>query len=62
MGCSRHVPGMWAEIEQARFLNHYLGTNIRPWELGQIPDLYIDVLNEGVALRNELAEAGLLQR
>jgi len=62
MGRSRHVPGMWEDIELARFLNGYLGTDIRPWEVGSVPELYLDALEEGIALRDALAAANLLQR
>lgn len=62
MGVGRTVPGFWSDIELARYLNRYLGTHLAPWELGGVPELYIEALLEGLALRDELAEAGLLKR
>jgi hypothetical protein len=45
----------------ARTLNRVLGTTtITPWELAQLPDVYIELIVEGLNLQAELAEAGLL--
>lgn len=62
MGFSRSAPRLWEDFELARYLNRYLGTDIRPWELSGAPELYIDAFLEMIALRGELAESGLLKR
>lgn len=62
MGVSREAPRLWEDFELARFMNGYLGTDIRPWELSSAPELYIDAFLEMLALRGELAESGLLKR
>lgn len=59
-GTSRNPPAEWSDVQLARRLNQYLGTQIAPWELGAVPDVWVDMIVEGVALQRELGEAGLL--
>jgi hypothetical protein len=59
MGISRSPPEEWADVVLARTLNRVLGTNLGPWDLAGIPDVYIELILEGVRLQGELAEAGL---
>ena len=40
-GVSRRPPEGFETIELCRWLNGYLGTNIRPWELGGISEWWI---------------------
>jgi hypothetical protein len=37
-----------------RYLNLYLGTNIGPWDLDDIPDIYLATLVEGATLQAQL--------
>lgn len=60
-GTSRQVPEEWAAIELARYLNRYLGTQLAPWDLGQVPDIWIEMIVEGAEIRAELGEAGLIR-
>ena len=59
-GTTRNPPAEWADVQLARGLNRYLGTQIAPWELGAVPEIWVDIVVEGVALERELGEAGLL--
>lgn len=61
MGRSRRPPGLWADMETARVLNQYLGTDIAPWEVRELPDIYVEAMFEGLAVRAELGEKGLLR-
>ena len=40
-GYSRRPPPFYEEIELARLLNGYLGTQLAPWEWGAVPDVWI---------------------
>jgi len=60
-GISREVPEEWAAVELARYLNSTLGTQLAPWELDQVPEVWIAVIVEGGRIRGELAEMGLLK-
>lgn len=53
---------MWEAIELARYLNQYLGTQLAPWELGSVPDIWIALIVEGAGLRAEMEEKGLVKR
>jgi len=44
----------------AQLLNRYLGTNLGPWDVAALPEIYVSLVMEGMALREELAEAGLI--
>jgi len=44
----------------ARWLNSYLGTHLGPWDIEQLPDVWLAIVVKGVNLRTELEEAGLI--
>lgn len=58
-GRSRRPPAEWATVVLCRWLNGHLGTRIAPWELGQVPEYWLELIVTGITLEGELAEAGL---
>ena len=59
-GISRSAPGVWQTIEYCRWLNHYLGTTIEPWELDErVPEVWLEAISRTVGLSGEMAEKGL---
>lgn len=44
----------------ARQLNAYLGTHLAPWEIQNVPEIWIDYIYAGMNIRAELEKAGLL--
>ena len=62
MGRSRRPPREWAAIEMAAFLNRALGTSfITPWNLGEIPEHWIELIVQGRSLESRLIEQGLVK-
>ena len=59
MGISRQPPEEWTDVELARYLNRYLGTNLGPWDVAGVPDVYIAMIVQGANLKAEIKEAGL---
>jgi len=59
MGISRNPPREWADIELVRYLNNYLGTNLSPWDLAFVPDIYIAMIVRAANLKAKIKEAGL---
>ena len=55
-GITRNPPGEWAELELCRWLNHNLGTTIKPWEMGGVPDLWLSFIITGLNLEAQLRE------
>ena len=60
-GRSRNPPPEWNDIELARMLNHVLGvTTITPWNIGQIPEHWIELVVKGKQLEQRMHEQGLI--
>lgn len=60
-GTSRNPPEFWVDIQLTRAINGILGTNIKPWELGSIPDWWLDAFVSSQNLQASMAESGLLK-
>lgn len=43
-----------------RRINQVLGTNLGPWDLDGLPDLDIAIILEGLKLKAEMTEEGLI--
>jgi len=59
-GTTRKPPAQWGDVELARTLNGYLGTNLAPWQLAELPELWIAMIVRGMGLRGEMEEKGLV--
>lgn len=59
MGRSRNPPDEWADVQLCAFLNQALGvTVITPWNIGQIPEHWIDMIVSAKQLEAEIRAAG----
>jgi len=46
---------VWADIELCRYVNQLLGTNYAPWELDQIPDIWLAQIVSGLNIQAQVA-------
>jgi hypothetical protein len=60
-GISRKPPEEWAQVELARYLNRTLGTHLAPWDLDDVPEVWIALIVAGSEMRADLAEQGLIK-
>ena len=59
MGRSRAAPEDWDTIQLCAFLNRALGVSfIAPWNVGQLPEHWIDMIVESKSMEAQLLNAG----
>ncbi len=59
MGRSRNPPEEWDDIQLSAFLNRTLGVSfITPWNIGELPEHWIEMIVRAKTLEAELRQAG----
>jgi hypothetical protein len=52
------MPAEWGEIALTRYLNDVLGTNLAPWELDGVPDLFLELIVVGARVEASVGKLG----